>query len=1156
MGQSNPLDRYLPSELRAKLETAHRSGLGAGERRIVTMLFCDVAGSTAAAGRLDPEEWAEVINGAFQHMIEPIYRYEGTVARLMGDGLLAFFGAPIAHEDDPQRAVLAGLQILEGLQPYRQEVAQRWTIDLDVRVGINTGLVVVGAMGSDLRMEYTALGDAINLAARMEQTARPGTVQIAEPTYRLVAPLFDLEVLEGIEIKGKSEPMRAYRVLGRKVEPGRMRGLAGHEAVLVGRDAELAVLREHLQALCRGVGGIVCLIGEAGLGKSRLIAEAQAAFSELAQERGQWFEVASLSYETTQPYGLIQRLIRRVCGVSPTAVPAVLQSALTMCLETLSAEDRDRGQQVLGALFGLDGDASHAHLEGETFRRELFDTMIALWRGWIDDRPTVVVVDDLHWTDSASTALLQHLFQLVDWLPVLFVCAQRPDRTTPAWSLKTIAESAYPHRTREIPLTPLSQGDSSRLVDTLLAWSLVPAALRTRILDQAAGNPFFVEEVIRALIDNGVITQDGDQGRWLVHDPNRVVDVPDTLQALLLSRIDRLEEETRRTVQLAAVIGRSFYYQVLRLVTDSAAVLDTQVQTLLRIDLIREAARIPDLEYVFKHALIQEAAYSSILLKHRRQFHLAVGEAMEALFPDRLDELAPLLAHHFREAGHDVRALHYLTLSGDAAFRLYAIPEALIHYQQAVNLSRQVQMPADRAIHLYLRLGRCLELQNDYSAALSVYEALAALAEAQGNETAALAALVARATTYAVPTPAQDVVQGRALSEQALVMARRLDDRQAEARILWNFMLLQMYSGHMGEAIPYGEACAALARQLGLAEQLAHALQDLGLPYMGTGRLDDAQRTLAEAAALWREQVNYPMLGESLANSVLHRLLVGSFDEGEAFARQSFEISDRIDNAWGKVNSRVFVALIYLARGKFGEALHMLPALIQDAEAIGHPGFILGWVQLAQVYQALGATAEGLKAACAADEASHRFVPFRPLALAVHAGFHLDEGDLAEAGRLVEDAISLGITDTLLVMEIEMCLATARLAAARGDTRTALAQVGDILAMLEQNGARYFLPQVLRLQAQLLLAIANRAAACDALKRGQFVAFDLGARNELWIILADLAKIEAVEGSQDEMANLLQNARQIVQEIAEEIDDSALRASFLARARASISSEW
>ena len=221
------VDPFISPELAAKLESARRSGKMAGERRFVTMLFCDVVGSTAASEQLDPEEWIEIINGAFEFMITPIYHYEGTVARSMGDAILAFFGAPIAHEDDPQRAILAGLEIVNRVQQYCREVISEWVLEINVRVGINSGLVVVGAVGSDLRLEYTAMGDAINLAARMEQTAEPGTVQIAENTYHLVTPLFEFKALGGIAVKGKAEPVQSYQVLQRKAVPGRLRGIKG-----------------------------------------------------------------------------------------------------------------------------------------------------------------------------------------------------------------------------------------------------------------------------------------------------------------------------------------------------------------------------------------------------------------------------------------------------------------------------------------------------------------------------------------------------------------------------------------------------------------------------------------------------------------------------------------------------------------------------------------------------------------------------------------------------------------------------------------------------------------------------------------------------------------------------------------------------------------
>ena len=310
------LQQYIPKELLAKLESARSGGGMSGERRVVTLLFCDVKGSTEAAENLDPEEWAEIMNGAFEHLIAPVYRYEGTLARLMGDAILAFFGAPIAHEDDPRRAVLAGLDIVANISSYREGVKSRWGLDLDVRLGINTGLVVVGEVGSDLRVEYTALGDAVNLAARMEQTAEAGTVHITENTQKIIAPLFEFEDLGEGEVKGKSEPVRTYRVLHPRAEPGQLRGIEGLDAPMIGRDLEVKSLSDAVAGLSGGRGCIVSVTGEAGLGKSRLVSELRetlASQGDLAlleagsvTGNGQgvigWCEGHCLSYESSTPY--------------------------------------------------------------------------------------------------------------------------------------------------------------------------------------------------------------------------------------------------------------------------------------------------------------------------------------------------------------------------------------------------------------------------------------------------------------------------------------------------------------------------------------------------------------------------------------------------------------------------------------------------------------------------------------------------------------------------------------------------------------------------------------------------------------------------------------------------------------------------------------
>jgi class 3 adenylate cyclase/tetratricopeptide (TPR) repeat protein len=692
----SPLEQYVPKELMKKLESARASGDMVGERRVVTMLFCDVKGSTHAAEQLDPEEWSEIINGAFEHMIQPVYKYEGTVARLMGDGILAFFGAPLAHEDDPQRAVLAGLDIVSGIAPYRETILREWGIDFDVRVGINTGLVVVGAVGSDLRMEYTALGDAINLAARMEQTADPGTVQISQDTYKLIGPLFDFEELGGITVKGKDEPVNAYRVLGRKESSGRVRGIEGLHAEMVGRDREMEVLTGSVDDLKQGVGRIILLLGEAGLGKSRLISETHKVFQDVLAEEGNWYENSSLSYETNQAYALVQRLIQRVSDIRYDDAPRMIRKKLEGLLGDLPEEHRMRAKQIFETLFGLTKENGNSLLEGDDFKQDLYEVMDIWLRTRFSDQPTVFVFDDMHWSDAASMQLINHLLQLTDVIPLVMICAMRVDHLSPAWKIKTTAEVEYRHRYTEISLRPLSETDSNELVNRLLAIAELHDDLRRSILEKSDGNPFFIEEVVRALIENKIVVSEErvENGvtihYWVSISDGSDFSIPDNLQSLLAARMDQLEETTRATLQLASVIGRNFYLRVLQAVDTSSPELDKQVGTLLRLDMIRESARVPEVEYSFRNPLTQEAVYKTILLKHRREFHKRVADAMEGLYLDRLEGKFGLLSHHYSLAGEYDKAIEFCRKASQQAINVYAYDEAEKNLRVALNLLKSV----------------------------------------------------------------------------------------------------------------------------------------------------------------------------------------------------------------------------------------------------------------------------------------------------------------------------------------------------------------------------------------------------------------------------------------------------------------------------------
>lgn len=680
-----------------------------GERRVVTVLFCDVVGSTAMAEQLDPEEWAEIINEAFQYLIGPVARYEGTIARLMGDAILALFGAPVGHEDDPQRAVLAGLDIISGIQPFREQIKREYGMDFDVRVGINTGPVVVGDIGSNVAMEYTAMGDAVNVAARMEQTAQPGTIQISEDTHRLVSRAFDTESLGGIEMKGKGEPVESYRIVGLKEAPGPKRGLAGVSAPLIGRSAELEQLKAVLDGLRQGRGQVVCLIGEAGLGKSRLIGELRKEW--LTDHPPSSWEVSEgVPYDSSRPFGLFQNFARNMFGIHLDDTAEVIHKKVETMLLGFGGdpEQVDLCAVTMERVVAAKVLTESTDFPSELIKQDLYEIAYPAWRSTAESGPVVMVIDDLQWSDQASVGLLKHLFQLVEEVPTLFLCAFRPERGSPAWEVKMNAETDYPHRYTEITLHPLDADRTDELVSALLKIADLPPELRQLIIRKTDGNPYFVEEVVRTLIEQGAVYPADDGLHWRATTKIEDIALPDTLQALLLARIDRLDAEARSTLQLASVIGRSFYLRILQAISDSTLALDKQLSSLERVDLIQEAARQPELQYIFKHELARDATYSSILRRRRRELHRGVGEAMETLFEATLEANAHRLAYHFDEAGDDERALRFYRMAAESAVAVDAQPEAAGHYGHAIEVATRLGAPANEVAELKALYGKLL----------------------------------------------------------------------------------------------------------------------------------------------------------------------------------------------------------------------------------------------------------------------------------------------------------------------------------------------------------------------------------------------------------------------------------------------------------------
>ena len=1121
------LTRYVPPEMLAKMRSARSEDAMRGERRTVTMLFADIQGSTAAAEGLDPEEWADIINGAFEHLIAPVYRYEGTLARLQGDAVLAFFGAPIAHEDDPVRAVRAGLEIIEAMEPYQTAIMKRWELPIAVRVGINTGLVVVGEVGSDLRVEYTALGDAVNVAARMEQTAEPGTVRVTEETWRLVSDRFEAEELGPVEVKGKSEPVMAYRVLA-LASPAAVE--APERVQLVGRSEELETLERLVGRTVAGAGWLASIMGDAGVGKTRLLREFRDRTGEAystAFHLGQdgeiaWLGASSQSYDSAVPYATIRDLLERWWGLDQVEDPF---GNIEKAVEESSLDDLQDAAIYLGHVAGVSLPESANHLldalEPPLLQSRSRKAVVSYLEAESSRHPLLVALEDIHWADAMTLALLEDLMSLTDRASLGLVFTMRPYRDEPTWHIHEVAQRDHPHRYQHLELVSLGSDATEELLDELLEGVEVPEQTRATILKRSDGNPLFIYQMARAIRDGGA----------------EELSVPTGLMSLLTARLDKLDEGSRIVAQMASVIGSEFDRPSLAALVGNGAVLDQRINDLLRREIFAEQLDVPG-RLGFHHALMQEAAYSTMLLRTRRELHGRVAEYLMGAEPHSVEEIAL----HFVEAGDMESAFPHLVAAGEKTARAMALSESIRFFATALD---NIPPTADPELVLKAHdgLGVAYALIPDLTQTEATYQRLVDYADTAGRPSDKVKALNQLAMHTA--TISGDLKAARQYLDEAYAVASEVGDEFGLAEYHMNACAIAGLGGDLWSSAHHDEETIKVAQQTGsdsirlvgmsrLAESTAWLLDfDRAIPAIEEA-LKEAEEAGDEATLAHIRAISLGQL----------RLVEGDVDG----ALQLLEDNVATLVRYGDFEAPIvqwWIGDLLLQRGEIELGISRIAEIRREAKDSGAPMYeATTAATLARIYAWLGIEEPIAELRTSSLDALQRPMG-EYLASTVWAdlGFaNLALGNAAEAeedfriGREVASANQYWERPRLLVgRAMALCQ--------MGEYGEGHRCLDEAQTFVLEKGVRFFDAHIAHGRGEVLLAEAKAGEAMEKLTEAREVAEAARLKILELEIARAMARAALAAGDEGQAGEHAARARAIVEEMAGSIVDEQLRSA-------------
>ena len=926
------------------VQRLHQAGIDAiGQRRNTTVLFADISGSTALSERIDSEDYYNLLQDYIRVLSNNVYKYEGVVDKIIGDGLMALFGAPISHENNAERAVRAALDMQKELHGLSRKLYDEMGIDLSVRIGLHAGSVVIGGFGSDnLLLSYTAIGDTVNLAHRIEEAAPPGAILVSETVYNQVRAFFDCQQVSVLNPKGIAHPVVAYRVLGQRSRPGSVRGIEGFYAPMIGRDQELIQLKQAAQELIANRRGQLALIlGEAGLGKSRLTAEFKAS---LSQYRFLALEGQSLAYRRVS-YWLVREILYSYLELPSTTPPLQTRERLSRYMYQLLGDQADEMLPYLEQLMSLPFSNAEAgerllRMEAEQLRQQIFLAVRDFLSAEADQRPLLLILDDLHWADEASLELVVSLLDLLRQKPIFILAISRTLQGDGLERMKAWGEQNLGERFLNIQLQNLSLEQSKQLLQLLLSIPNLPEPFREHILQRAAGIPFYLEEILRMLIDQGVLRN--ELGRWIIVPGEELTSlgVPDTLKDLILTRFDNLQPLQRQILQVASVIGRDFSLPILSAVVRNIESHDLHktIDSLVEREFILPQPGAPDIEYSFRHVLMSDAIYSTVLRKERSALHGQVADTIERIYADRLDDQVELLANHYRWSSRLDRALHYLLLAGQKAVRNQANQQARQHYEAALELLPKTTPSVYQKFHVYSGMGDVLLFTGDYPEARNQYkQALEAFNLDADNLFVQERSSLRRKIVRTFERQGDYEQAQNQLFSAIQTLGATPSANSAERAQVWNDLAwIDFRRGNYPEADGLLHKALDLVANSNAYDVVASIYNRLGGVAYNLGDWEAAAAHLRKSINIREAAHDLVNLATSLNNLGLLEFELGQFDNALENLTRSYELKSRLGQAEGIAMALNNLGWLRVQRGDLEEARQVLERALDYAQQIGY----------------------------------------------------------------------------------------------------------------------------------------------------------------------------------------------------------------------------